>query len=542
MLRTLLLLGLALPILGQQRGLKAISPQDLAFHFQFLGSREMRGRNTPTAELDIASKYLALAGARNGMKPLMPSGSYYQELPVETTTLSPSTSRLVVTGGGEPLEFHFPEDFTASIRTVKAGRVKGQVVFVGLGVSAPDKGWDDYAGLDVKDKVVVLLDLTLAKDHPLRPEGNRNLLFGRASQAFAKGALAVITVINPEREARMVSLGLPFDILDRLRYPELPVVLQNATLYTVPPETSFTTRYQVELRHGAAAKLLGLDPTALSAHFEALRQGRAVKGWELPGILDLTLGLSTRRTTTLNVVGLVEGRDPKLKQEYVVIGSHHDHLAFREGRVYPGADDNVSGCVAMLEMVKACVAEPPKRSVIFVWHTAEERGLAGALQFVQNCPVPLERISANLNLDMLSRNDPKGIYLVGTQTLSSELLPHLQAANAPDLQLKLDPTTYQDLAERNRFFYRSDHYPYILAGIPGVWIFSGTTPDYHMEGDSVENADLGKLERLTRYAWLATLQIANAPGLLKLDLHPKVTTRGLHNVEVGWKQTSPARR
>ena len=126
------------------------------------------------------------------------------------------------------------------------------------------------------------------------------------------------------------------------------------------------------------------------------------------------------------------------------------------------------------------MVERPKRSVIFVWHTAEERGLVGAYYFVQHCPVPVEKISANLNLDMITRNDPNSIYLIGSNKISSELDRSFHDMNAASVKLTLD-YKYEDPGEPNRFFFRSDHYPYMRYGIPGVWIFCGTTPDYHQE-------------------------------------------------------------
>jgi Zn-dependent M28 family amino/carboxypeptidase len=180
-----------------------------------------------------------------------------------------------------------------------------------------------------------------------------------------------------------------------------------------------------------------------------------------------------------------------------VIGSHNDHLAPREGRVYPGADDNGSGCVGMLSSAKAIVVERPKGSMIFVWHTAEEDGLVGAYYFVQHCPVPVEKISADLNLDMISRNDPNSIYLIGSNKTSSELDKSIQAMNTASVHLKLD-YKYEDPAEPNRFFFRSDQYPYIRYGIPGVWFFCGTTEDYHQPTDIEEKCDYAKMEKVAK--------------------------------------------
>jgi Zn-dependent M28 family amino/carboxypeptidase len=187
----------------------------------------------------------------------------------------------------------------------------------------------------------------------------------------------------------------------------------------------------------------------------------------------------------------------------------------------------------MLELIEALVIERPKRSVVFAWTTAEERGLVGAFHFIQHCPVPVERISANLNLDMISRNDPGLIYLVGSKALSTELDGILRAANDRSSRLRVDDS-FQSPAHPERFFFRSDQYPHIQYGIPGVWIFCGTTPDYHTPQDAIDRVDYAKMEKVTRFAYVACLDIGNAPAMMRLDVRPDVTSRGAHNMEVDW--------
>ena len=171
--------------------------------------------------------------------------------------------------------------------------------------------------------------------------------------------------------------------------------------------------------------------------------------------------------------------------------------------------------------------------MIFVWSTAEERGLVGAFHFVQHCPVPVEKISANLNLDMISRNDPGMIYLVGSKALSTEFDQTLRAANDRSVRLRIDDT-YQSPGHPDQFFFRSDQYPHIQYGIPGVWIFCGTTPDYHTPLDGIDRVDYAKMETVTKFAYVACLDIGNKPEMMKLDVRPDVTARGPQNMKVGW--------
>jgi hypothetical protein len=509
----------------------------MKFHLQFLGAPEFRGRNTPSAELDIASKYIALTAERIGLKPLLPGGSYYQEVPVEVTTIAPQVSRLRLIAGTRESVYYFPADAVIG-RNFEAGKVTGEAVFLGFGLGAPQLNWDDTDGLDLKGKIAVILDAALPDGHVLKPADNRRLLMSRAGALRGQGALAVVTVINQDREARLAEKGLTFSLPERLKFPDVVTgseAVPSKTAAGAAPAAPALPFFQVEVRHEAGAAILGVANEDLVKMIETIRQGQRVAPHKMPGRkLEIELGVVTRKDTTLNVVAYAEGTDPALRNEYVTISSHHDHNPVREGRIYPGADDNASGVVGMFEIAEALMVERPKRSVVFVWNTAEEKGLVGSYFFVQHCPVPVEKISANLNLDMISRNDTSHLYLIGSNKVSSELDASIQAMNTKAIGLKLD-YKYEDPAHPDRFFFRSDQYPYIRYGIPGVWFFCGTTEDYHMEGDVESKADYAKMEKVSKLVYLVAMDIGNKPALLKLDLRPEIKARGAQNMKVAWR-------
>ena len=511
------------------RALDTIRGGDMAFHMKFLASPEFRGRNTPSAELDIASTYIALTAERIGLKPLMPGGSFYQEVPVEVTSVVPGESGLRLIAAGRERTFSFPEDATVG-RSFEAGKASGEIVFLGYGLRAPDLGWDDLAGIDLQGKVAVILETTLPEGHPLRPVENRRRLAGRAAALRASGAAAVITIISEEHETRLAQKGLTFDLPERLKFPDV------VTTTTTTPLQQVIIFPQVEVRHEAGAAVLGCAPEELSRMSETLRSGKPVAAKRLPGRkLEIEIRAATRKERSFNVVALVEGVDPELRKEYLTISSHYDHNPVREGRVFPGADDNISGVVGMFEVAEALMISKPRRSVIFVWNTAEEKGLVGSYYFVQHCPVPVGKISANLDLDMISRNDTNQIYLIGSNKLSSELDASIQAMNKkPGPGLTLD-YKYEAPGHPDRFFFRSDQYPYIRYGIPAVWFFCGTTADYHTEGDVESKVDYAKMEKVSQLVYLVAMDIGNRPSLLKLDLRPEVRERGPENMAVEWK-------
>jgi Zn-dependent M28 family amino/carboxypeptidase len=517
------------------KGLEAIRGQDMRFALEFLGSPEFRGRNTPSAELDIASKYIALTAEKIGLRPLLPGGSFYQEVPVDLTTVTAATSRLrLATAAGERI-FAFPDDATVG-RAFESGKASGEIVFLGFGLSAPQLGWDDLAGVDLAGKVAVVLDGTLPGDHPLKPTENRRLLVGRTLALRERGAAAAVTIINEERETRLAKSGRSFDLPERLRFPDVVTGMgAGAAPGNLPPRPG-AAFLQVEVRHAAGAAILGCDREELARMFETVRSGTRVPSKKLSGRkLDVEIGAKTRKTKSFNVVAWLEGADSSLKDEFLTISSHHDHNAAREGRIFPGADDNISGVVGMFEIAEALLIARPKRSVIFVWNTAEEKGLIGSYYFVQHCPVAVEKISANLNLDMISRNATDHLYLIGSNKLSSELDASIKAMNArPGPGMTLD-YVYESPGHPDRFFFRSDQYPYIRYGIPGVWFFCGTTDDYHQEGDVAAKADYVKMEKVAELVFLVARDVANKPALLKLDLHPDVKTRGPENMKVLWR-------
>ena len=511
---------------GPGKGYQSIAAKDMEFHMKFLSADEFRGRNTPSLELKIASRYIALMAEEIGLLPLLPGGYYLQEIPLEVSRVSEAGTHMTLNTRSGQEDFLFPQSFAVRARNASSGSASGEVVFIGLGIHAPDMGWDDYQGIDLEGKVAIFLDVELPEDHILKPRENRRLFYSRGTEAFQRGAVAVLSVIGKNREKSMADKGLAFD------NPHMPQRgLEGSS--TSGPTSSALSR--IEVRHKTAASILGLSEKELAAMFDSISAGKRVDSRRIPGRrLDVSVEIDTQQGVTHNVVAYIEGSDPQLKEEYVLFGSHHDGIGYREDRIFNGADDNISGVVAMFELAEALQIQRPKRSVIFVWHTAEEKGLWGAYHFVANSPVSVEKMSAELNMDMICRNDPDSIYLIGSNKLSSELDAAIHKMNDKFIKMKLD-YTYEDPGHPDRFFFRSDQYPYIRYGIPGVWFFCGTTEDYHQETDTEDRVDYKKMERITRLVYLTALEIGNKPEILKLDLHPEIKTRGEHNMAINWR-------
>ncbi len=528
-----LILGLVLSHLmgcsssGRSQAAASITEEELATHLDFLASDEFRGRNTPSPELKIASRYLGVMAERCGLMPLLPGGSYLQEIELVVTEVNKGRTRMQLRSGSKIQEFTYGQDFGLQARGLASVQVSGRILFLGLGFSSSSSEWDDIDSLNLKDRIVMVLDPELPGDHVLMEERTRRFLGRRSWALLQKGAAAVLTVVNETREKNFQNQDFGFT--------EASSASLSEALKSYASPIALRPSLRAEIRHAMAASLLGMSQVELTNLFSDLKSGKQVAARELSqGRLDIRVEVEERPDKTYNVVGYVEGVDEHLKEEYVLIGSHHDHIGAREGGIYNGADDNGSGTVAMLEIAQALSLKRPKRSVVLVWHTGEEKGLWGARYFVERGPIPAEKISAVLNLDMICRNEPDHLYIIGSRILSSQLDAILQYVNEKLFQFRLD-YAYEDIKHPDMFFFRSDHFPYIQYGIPGVWLFCGTTDDYHQVTDTVDRVDYGKMARVARFTYRVALEIGDMPEKLSLDAHPQITSRGEHNLVFQWR-------
>ena len=216
--------------------------------------------------------------------------------------------------------------------------------------------------------------------------------------------------------------------------------------------------------------------------------------------------------------------------EYIVICGHIDGRGIDDGEIIPAADDNGTAAVALMEIGKALLIERPKRSVILVWLIGEEQMMHGSNYFINNSPVPLEKISACLDMDMLGRNNTDSLFLIGSDLLSSDLDKSIKRVNNKfGIDFGFD-YRYSNLTHPQRVYFRSDHYPFIRFGIPSAWFFCGFTNDYHTYRDLPEFIDYKKFLKITRLVYLTAFDIGNMKDLLKLDVNPAVTIRGAHNL------------
>ncbi len=518
---------------GQSKGLKSISEKELRYHLEFLGAREFRGRETPSTELDIATLYLANWSRNAGLKTILPDGSYYQYVPLTVTKVSKPETRITISGHNGEKIFYYGHAMGGNFSV--SGSYSGEVVVAGLGISDPENKWDDMKDLDVTGKIVIILD-SPRKGYK-NPEGR--YYFVRLNSIISglrdRGAAAVLSVVSPEREEK---LEAGFNIFDRLPSGRLGIVFdsQKTDFNPESAKSKDSSRpllpfEQAEISHAAAAAILGVTTEDISGMFRKIRNGEQIRIGEVVGVrVRLDVMVVTEKSSSRNVIAVIEGSDPVLKNEYVVVCGHPDGLGLREGEVLAGADDNGTATVALIEIAQALMTERPKRSVIIGWFTGEEKMMNGSHYFINNCPVPVEKISACLNMDMLGRNNTDSLYLVCSDLLSSELDATIRNVNKKSgIRFGFD-YRYSSISHPDQVYFRSDHYPFVRFGIPSVWYFSGFTPDYHTPKDVTEYINYEKFCKITKLVYLTAFDIGNKSELLKLDVNPKVTSRGKLNL------------
>lgn len=537
---TLCLTLSAVPAQNRKADNTKVQSEDLQKWLTYLASDELEGRATFSEGLGLAAAYLAEQLRSWGVKPGGDNGSYFQRVRV-LGVKSANRSTLAVEVNGQTRTFKDGEGITFP-RNVGGKRsfTVDQIEFLGYGLDAPLANHNDYAGKDVKGKAVVYLGASGPKG--LGPQFRRSL-GGRARYATdQRQALASIGVAGGGFGGRQGGGGVGAGGRPGIEQPDFTTVQRLD--HPLPPNVTAQDDFFEFLFSNAEVKYTELKEKA--AKQESL-PSFTLKGVKLTFNLDADYRI-VRTQFTRNVIGVVEGSDPKLKDTYVTFGAHYDHQGYAEGeivqgarqgavgrvkpgalddRIWNGADDDGSGTATLLGVAKAFALGPkPKRSLMFLWFAGEERGLWGSRFHADYPTAPIEKIVANLNMDMVGRNrddkpeEANTVYLVGSDRISTELHNVTVEANASLTKpLKLD-FEMNDPTDLEQVYYRSDHYSYAAKGIPIVFFTTGLHPDYHVNTDSVEKINFEKMARIGQLVYETGRRVAN------LDHAPVRDNRG----------------
>ncbi len=486
-----------------QASLDAITADGILRHTKVLASDEFEGRAPGTAGEERTVAYLQEQCQKLGLKPGNPDGAYVQKAPLVGSTTS-QEPRLKIKGKTKDWKWKFGEDYVArTVRVTESTSFDGDMVFVGYGVVAPEYNWDDYKGMDVRGKVLVMLvndpPVADAKDAAKLDDkafkGRAMTYYGRWTYKFeiaAQKGAAGIFIVHETAPA-----GYPWSV------PKGSFSSENFDLVSKDNNAS---RVNVEgwLTLDAAKELFADG----GLNFDEAKRAAAKRDFkpiDLQARAKLTVDSKLRRINSMNVVAKIEGSDPALKNEYVIYTAHWDHFGIGEAdakgdKIYNGALDNASGCAAVLEIAEAFMKLPkaPRRSILFLFVTAEEKGLIGSKYYAENPLYPLTKTVANINIDGVNQwGRTKDITVVG---LGNSTLDDVLRAAATEKGRTLRP----DAEPEKGFYYRSDHFNFAKQGVPALDPDSGiefigksegygrqkreeyTANDYHKPSDEIK--------------------------------------------------------
>ncbi|OAV44416.1 M28 family peptidase [Lewinella sp. 4G2] len=491
-----------------------ITPQDLRKHLTIIAADNMEGRETGQPGQKKAAQYLKGEFERLGLPAIGEDGGYFQTIVFSRH----KWDNIEMTLNGKKLR-HLWEYASAPSQNQSREAVKiDEVTFLGYGIDDP--AYSDYKGVDVAGKTIMILDgepmsgkgisVISGTDTPSNWAADKE---GKLRLAKKMGVETVL-FIDPDfktniRQIRQESMD------GRMRMAETTEAERDmANVVYITPKLSRQILGKKEKKVIKARKKMG-------------KKGKS-KAVTVPVDITLTQTKQTDELVGENIYGFVEGSDPVLKDEVLVISAHYDHIGKRGDNVFNGADDNGSGTSTILEVAEAFTTAKaqgigPRRSVLFLLVSGEEKGLLGSEYYASHPKFALENTVADINVDMVGRVDeehsdnPEYIYVIGSDRLSTELHEINERMNKTFTNLELD-YTYNAEDDPNRYYYRSDHYNFAVKGIPSVFFFNGTHADYHQATDTVDKINFDKMAKIGQLVFHTAWQLSNQDRRIEVDV------------------------
>jgi hypothetical protein len=484
-----------------------VTQEHLRRDLSVLASDEYEGRETGTKGQKMAAAYISQQFKLDSLQAPVTANTanpYLQTFGMERSAWQPSGT---LTVGGKAYEWL--KDFYAFGRTPFDQATAVQPIFLGYGIEQGE--YSDYKGRDVKGQdVIVLLGEPRTADGKsvLSPDGTPTKwgvdFRAKAALAAEKGARSIFFV---SQEAA--------DKFEKMTARLAPRVMQPTIAFADQPGGRAPAFF---LSPALGLKVLGTNAATLAQYATATAATKQPAASKLKPV-KFSISAPQQRTavTTENVLGFLPGTDKK--DEILVVSAHYDHLGIIGGEVYNGADDDGSGTVGMLSIAQAFAkaghaGHGPRRSILFLANTGEEKGLLGSEYYTDHPVFPLANTITDLNIDMIGRTDaahegkPNFVYVIGSDKLSSQLHEALQTANRQHGNIDLD-FRFNDPADPNRFYYRSDHYNFAKKGIPVAFFFNGVHADYHEASDEISKIEFDKLEARARLVFFLAWDLAN---------------------------------
>lgn len=481
-----------------------ITVEDLKKHLYIIASKEMEGRETPSPGLEKAADYIESQFRTLGLTPGN-NGSFRQYYPLYKDSMLSSSLKI----NGTALELN--KDFQPQTSNYAASMRFSEVVFAGYGISDGEIR-DDYKDLKVAGKLVLIMDGSPA-DYKSTQTGFASpaSTFGKMSTALNKGAAAVLMIYT--------------------NYPRRSINANSN--WSLNGYKAAQTPFTFTISTDVAGKLLGMDGKTLP---DKIKNGElAFKAY--PAEVDLEFSKESKTSKASNVIAVLEGTD--LKEEYVFITAHYDHLGKRDTVIYYGADDDGSGTTGVLEIAEAFTrakseGKGPRRSIVFMTVSGEEKGLWGSGYYGNHPVFPLDKTTVDLNIDMIGRNDASRktgdstnyVYVVGDDKISSDLKVISEGVNKLYNKMELD-YKFNDPKDPNRIYFRSDHYNFAAKGVPIIFYYDGMLKaDYHRPTDTPDKIQYELFAKRAKLVFHTAWEMANRNEMLKRDIKLEIPTRG----------------
>jgi Zn-dependent M28 family amino/carboxypeptidase len=454
--------------------LEKIEPEHIRAHVRFLSHDLLEGRGTGQRGGDIAAEYIATQFWLYGLKAAGDNGTFFQKVPLVGNTPAPETTFELVPNKGEALRLKPLDDYVAYDETQNSSTdIDADIVYVGYGIDAPEYQWDDYKGVDVRGKVLLMLVNEPPSNDPNFFKGPALTYYGRWTykyeEAARKGAVGAILIHKTDMAS------YPWEVVRNSNSGE------KEYLKSDEPSLKAASWIQLEVAR-KLARDAGMDIDKMMSD----AQSRSFHPVNLPAKLKAHMVSKIRQITSNNVVAMLPGSDPKLKSEAVIYTAHYDHLGIRPDmpgdNIYNGARDNATGCGILLELARVFAQSPtrPRRSILFASVTAEEQGLLGSEYLGKHPPVPAGKISLDLNFDDVPPlGEPQEVEVSGAER--TNFYPTVEAT-AQEFRLAIRPDSHPEAGH----YYRSDHFSLARVGVPSFSInegmkYKGHTTEWGMQ-------------------------------------------------------------
>jgi len=531
----LLLCGVFTAVLAAQAAAPfndSIRIADLKADLYYLAGDGFKGRLVGTPENALAADFVRSRFERAGLKPGAPNGSFVQPTQLMVATLGTRNSLAVSLPDGTKLDLQPEQDFYPQ-RFSASATVQAQVVYAGFGIYAPALRYDDY-GDRVKGRIALVLEHEPGERDPKSPfdgvvTAEAAVAIKKVLAAQDKGAVGVLFVTDVHNHPAPAN----FEASARAFWPPQAPRVDRFTL------ASWADRVRIpvgQISPALAELMVRSTGRSLLDLSKAAETERGFAGLSLDGVTaSLTTNVNRHVVADRNVLAYIEGSDPKLKEEVVIVSAHYDHEGADGAVIYNGADDDGSGTVALIEIadayaMAAAANQRPRRSVLFACWGSEERGpLLGAWAYTENPTFPLGQTVAVLNMDMIGRNEEVQVgggprfngLEVQTAESNRNALNILGYSRHPELSATVERANRSTIGLELKMRYdnnssnllrRSDQWPFLQNSVPALWFHSGLHPDYHTQYDRPEKINYDKMERVARLVHQASWMLANQDG------------------------------